>query len=329
MNIIKPIAVCLLICICTLGNVDAQDLTHEQVDVNVHALLVDIDEINSVSESFVANFYIELDWRDSTLAHNNPDSISRSLDEIWHPRLVILNQQRLVQTLPLSVEVKPDGKVVFRQRFWGSFSQQLELKSFPFDSQHLEIILIDTSMGNRLIRLIPSEDSTISERLRIPDWQVMDWGFVTTELPLGRMSAPVPAMVFSLDVKRYTSFFTLKVIFPLLLIVAMSWLVFWIDPSLAATQISVSVTAMLTLIAYRFAIGGMVPRLAFLTSLDYFVLASTILVFLSLVEVIYTYHLTQTNRIESARSLDRKMRWIAPLVYMLLIFESLYLRSWI
>ena len=63
---------------------------------------------------------------------------------------------------------------------------------------------------------------------------------------------PVNGMVFSLDVKRDTSYFKYKVIFPLVLIVMMSWMVFWIDPSLVATQISVSVTAMLTMIAYRF-----------------------------------------------------------------------------
>ena len=68
----------------------------------------------------------------------------------------------------------------------------------------------------------------------------------------------------------------------MILVVAMSWLVFWIGPHLVASKISVGVTTMLTLIAYRFAIGGMVPRLSFLTGLDYFVLGSSVLVFLTL-----------------------------------------------
>ena len=38
-----------------------------------------------------------------------------------------------------------------------------------------------------------------------------------------------------------------KIILPLLLIVGMSWLVFWIDPELAGPQISIAVTPMLTL----------------------------------------------------------------------------------
>jgi hypothetical protein len=110
------------------------------------------------------------------------------------------------------------------------------------------------------------------------------------------------------------------------MIVMMSWLVFWIDPTLAAFQISVSVTAMLTMIAYRFALAGMMPRLTFLTSLDYFVLVSTLMVFLAMVEVIYTAHLSTNGQLEKARKLDRRARWFAPLIYIAMATETLYLR---
>jgi len=39
--------------------------------------------------------------------------------------------------------------------------------------------------------------------------------------------------------------------------------------------------------------------------------------------------LTQTERIGSARSLDRKLRRMAPLIYTLLVFETPYLMAWI
>jgi hypothetical protein len=68
----------------------------------------------------------------------------------------------------------------------------------------------------------------------------------------------------------------------------MSWTVFWIDPTNGGPQISVAVTSMLTLIAYRFAIGSEVPKLPYLTRLDGFILAGSLLVFLSLIEVMLT-----------------------------------------
>src|SRR4051812_36284102 len=66
----------------------------------------------------------------------------------------------------------------------------------------------------------------------------------------------------------------LKSFLPLVLIVMMSWAVFWIDPNTSNSQISIAVTSMLTLIAYRFAVDGQLPRLPYMTRLDTFFLAS-------------------------------------------------------
>jgi hypothetical protein len=249
-----------------------------------------------------------------------------SLDDIWFPRIQILNQQRLTSTLPRSVEVFPDGEVVQRQRFWGSFSQPLKLQSFPFDSQSLKITIANVGFGGDIVNLIPSPGSGISKELTMPDWDVTGWNFDSTDFSFEDESSSIDGLVFSLDVKRDGSYFKYKVIFPLILIVIMSWLVFWIDPSLAASQISVSVTAMLTMIAYRFALAGMIPRLATLTSLDNFVLASTLMVFLAMIEVVYTAHLSTNGQLVKARKIDLHARWIAPLIYFAMAVETLYFK---
>ena len=82
----------------------------------------------------------------------------------------------------------------------------------------------------------------------------------------------------------------------------MSWTVFWIHPTNGGPQISVAVTSMLTLIAYRFAIGSEVPKLPYLTRLDAFILASSLLVFLSLIEVMLT---TKNSRLTTGEVLPR------------------------
>ena len=159
----------------------------------------------------------------------------------------------------------------------------------------------------------------------MPDWDVTGWDLVAEDISLEQISTRLNGVVLSVDVKREEGFFIYKVIFPLILIVMMSWMVFWIDPSLAASQISVSVTAMLTMIAYRFALSGMVPRLAFLTTLDYFVLISTLVVFLSMIEVIYTAHLSSSGQLDKARKVDRHARWIAPVIYFTLAADIFFL----
>jgi hypothetical protein len=325
----RQLTIAWLLCVAILGNLEAQEPVHQARDVEVRVFLIDVEGVNTVSQNFTANLTLVLRWQDSSLAHDGPGSISMPLDDVWFPRIQFLNQQRLVSTLPRTVEIYPDGEVVQRQRVWGSFSQPLDLRSFPFDKQRLKVTLANVGFGAEVVNLIPSPSSGLSKTLTMPDWAVTGWDFVATDFPFDDESSSIQGMIFSLDVKRDTSFFKYKVIFPLILIVLMSWLVFWIDPSLVASQISVSVTAMLTMIAYRFALAGMMPRLTFLTSLDYFVLASTLMVFLSMIEVVYTAHLSTRDQLDKARKVDRMVRLIMPPVYFAMAAETLFLRIWV
>jgi len=315
-----------LLSLTVTGSLQAQDVAGRVHDVEVRLFLIDVEGVDTVTQSFTANLTMVVRWQDPGLAHQGPGSVSMPLDDIWFPRIQMLNQQRLTSTLPRAVEVFPDGEVVQRQRFWGSFSQPLKLESFPFDSQRLKVTIANVGFGGDVVNLIPSPRSGISKELTMPDWIVTDWDFVTTEFSLEDESSSIDGLVFSLDVKRDGSYFKYKVIFPLILIVMMSWLVFWIDPSLAASQISVAVTAMLTMIAYRFALSGMIPRLATLTSLDNFVLASTFMVFLAMIEVVYTAHLSTNGQLGKARKIDLHARWIAPLIYFAMAMETLYFK---
>jgi hypothetical protein len=317
-NVIKPVIAWLILLTMT-GSLEAQEPVDNVRNIEVKIRLLDIEQINNVSQSFVANLILVLRWHDPELAHDGQDSISKSLNDVWHPRIQILNQQRLVETFPRTVEILPDGEVIYRQRVWGGFSQPLELRKFPFDTQRLKFTVVDVSSGSRDVVLNASPRAGISESLTIPDWSVRQWKFETENLQFDNESTPRSGVVFSVDVERDTNYFIFKAIMPLVLIVMMSWLVYWIDPSLVASQISVAVTAMLTMIAYRFALAGMIPRLPFLTNLDHFVLASTLMVFLSMIEVVYTAHLSTHDQLEKARMIDRRARWIAPPAYVVML----------
>jgi hypothetical protein len=104
---------------------------------------------------------------------------------------------------------------------------------------------------------------------------------------------------------------------PLILIVMMSWAVFWIDPNTSNSQISIAVTSMLTLIAYRFAVDSQLPRLPYMTRLDIFFLTSTLLVFFSLIEVLVTTILENQKRNRLAITIDRFCRVIFPTIFLL------------
>jgi hypothetical protein len=55
----------------------------EHRDVEIQVILLDINEVSSVSESFEANVPYLLTWQDPTLAHEGTDSISKRLDAVF------------------------------------------------------------------------------------------------------------------------------------------------------------------------------------------------------------------------------------------------------
>ena len=203
----------------------------------------------------------------------------------------------------------------------------MKLHDFPFDRQvfSIQLAAVDYTQGEVELLLDTKEESGIAQELSVADWKVLRW----TAEP--RAYKPTPTMnatsgfAFSFEARREIGYFIIKVIIPLILIVAMSWVVFWIDPMESGTQISVAITTMLTLIAYRFAIDMDLPKVSYLTRMDYFILLSTILVYASLIEVIVTSTLAKGEKLSQARALDRWMCWLFPITFAVVAVKTLVL----
>lgn len=287
--------------------------TPHQVYIDV--FVIDVDGIGSAEQNFTANIFYRLRWKDLRLAHSGASPVARPLEEVWNPGLQIINQQHLRRTFADVVKIHPDGTVVYRQRVWGTFSQPLDLREFPFDTQSFTVHFVATDFMEEELDFVqdPEIQSGIASQLSLADW-----GITATETGT-KAYEPVPGepaqqgFYFTFHTQRHTEYYLSKVLVPLLLIVAMSWSVFWIDPSEAGTQVSVAITTMLTLIAYRFAVGSDLPKVSYLTRLDDFIMFSTLLVFATLIEVVVTATMAKTGRIEKARVVDRWARWVFPL----------------
>src|SRR5256886_2327716 len=286
--------------------------------------VVNISSIDSDEQYFAGELAVVLRWKDSRLAHTGKGIVRYPLEQIWHPRLSIVNETNSVsRKFPDSVEVDPDGTVTSRQRYVGAFTQPLRLQSFPFDRQTFRVQLVAVRYQSNEVMFVPDQvwiqdglkgAGGISPSVTLPDWTIEKWEVK----PLVYALAPrhqYSSYAFEFTASRNVEHYLLKVILPLVLIVIMSWAVFWIDPINANSQVSIAVTSMLTLIAYRFAIDSQLPRLPYMTRLDVFILASTLLVFFSLIEVVATVILDNTQKKKRAVRIDRYCRVIFPVIF--------------
>ncbi len=287
--------------------------------VEIQLYVVDIAGINDGAQSFNASIFIEAKWKDQRLVSSN-EKTTYNLNDVWNPDLQIINRGKLFLSFPEIVEVDSEGTVVYKQRFIGDFSQPLDLHRFPVDQQKLKFQIVSLGYSPNEVNLI--EDSVgISEKLSIPDWDIMGINLKKIEYKILPNKPADEGMLLEINAKRYVQFYFFKFIVPLILIVIMSWMVFWIDPTNSSTQISVSITSMLTLIAYQFLAVGSLPAVPYLTRMDMVMLSSTVLVFASLVEVVITSFLVQKNKVELARSIDSYCRYIFPATFLLILIH--------
>jgi Neurotransmitter-gated ion-channel ligand binding domain len=294
--------------------------------VSVGIWIVDINNIDSAQQTFTAEIAVVLRWKDSRLAHTGSGVVRYPLEQVWHPRVGIVNETAsVIRKLPDWFEVEPDGTLVYRQRYAGAFTQPLRLQSFPFDRQTFRIQLVAVRYRTDEVKFVPDQAwiesglkqaAGVAPSITLPDWTVEK----SEAKPLPYALAPgleYSGYAFEFTASRNVQHYILKVILPLVLIVMMSWCVFWTDPTNSNTQFSVAVTSMLTLIAYRFAVDTQLPRLPYMTRLDALFLVSTLLVFFSLIEVLVTTILDNNKHTALAKKIDRYCRVIFPAVFLL------------
>lgn len=177
------------------------------------------------------------------------------------------------------------GLVSHFQRYFGSLSTYHHLKRFPFDDQVFKLRMSSTHYDlDELVLSVNTDMTRISELINIPDWTIKE---VKADIDtrdafgLGNIQS---MYVLEIQAERDSNFYIWKILVPLTLIVMMSWVVFWINPVKFGSQLGISATSMLTLIAFQFAQTGVLPKLSYFTIMDKLILGSSVLVFFSFFE---------------------------------------------
>lgn len=299
----------------------------EPTEVQIFIYVIDVDEVNSAEQSFAASVYLEARWKNPFLRHKGPGPMHRGITDVWNPRLTIIGQQMAWRSYPESVEIQPDGTVTYRQKVWGRFSQPLKLQNFPFDQQTLSIQLGAAGLTEDQIKIVSlvnnsGRSSMIADKFSLPDFDVVSWDASPAPFYPVQGELGIAGYEMRIKVVRQATYYILKVIIPLCLIVIMSWLPRWIDPEQAGTNIGVSTSAFLTLVAYLFAITVLLPRVSYITRIDRFILLSTLTVFAGLIQTVASTVMIKGEKKQLVERIDRRSRIVYPLLLMLVLVVS-------
>jgi len=173
------------------------------------------------------------------------------------------------------------------------------------------------------VELIPDlggKRSGRAEQLSITDWNLGPARMEMADFEPVPGAKALAGVRLAWDGRRQVGYYAVQVIFPLVMIVLMGWTALWIAPSMVPARMSVAVTTMLTLIAYRFALARFIPNLPYLTRFDYFTLGSTILIFLVLAIVAAITYLVSKDKAALAERIARRARLIFPVIFAAVFF---------
>lgn len=294
-------------------------------DVKISMFIFDIPRISDAEQTFNTDFRLIMRWFDPRLASSEKKIRQMHIDDIWNPLINVMNIRdfKVVGNDEL-VFVDHEGHCINMGRYLAKLTVPLNLRNFPHDKHEL-YIQARTYYGPEEVRLIIDPDLTgWSKILSIPDWSISDGQAKINTFYNETMDLEAAQMELSFKIERYFGFYFWRIILPLTLIVLMSWGVFWIDPKRLEAMVGLSATSILTLFAFQFAIGALLPRISYLTRIDKFTMLSSLLIFLALIEALVTAYLGKKDRIEKALTIDRICRVLFPISFITIIWYAFF-----
>jgi len=291
--------------------------TGPPTEITLGVLVIDITGVDDAAQAISGDFLLELQWEDKRLVEQAGCRIP--IAKVWEPRIQLFNSHKLSTKRNFQkdqVEVETGGHIHYYQRYIGSISTYHHLAQFPFDSHNFQIRIGSTDYNTDEITIKADKEFTrVADLINIPDWIIGNVQATVETMGMAELRSPRSIFIMEIPAVRNSNFYIWKILVPLVLIVFMSWAVFWINPVKFGPQLGLSATSMLTLIAFQFAQTGVLPRLSYFTVMDKLILGSSILVFLSFFEAVGAIYLVSKGAEKTAVKMDKICRWLFPVMF--------------
>jgi hypothetical protein len=205
-----------------------------------------------------------------------------------------------------------------------TFNTDFDLRNFPFDKQTISFFLINRtwSMNENLTTISDFAQKELMNYAKLN--KITGWDIVNNSLKYDTYKGPNDIFYFDgikveLEIERKQDYYLYKIIFPIMLILLVCWSAVWITPKEIESRLTITIVCLLSLIAYNFVIDSELPRLEYLTIMDYIILISyvyaTIPNFLSVI----SFNLITTNK-SLGRKVERYGKRYGILSYILIVF---------
>jgi hypothetical protein len=298
--------------------------------VGVGFFVNDIRGIDPVRDEFQFRGHVQLLWCDPRLAFDpkvegqqervlTGDQVTQQAKQMW-----------FASGYPVNKVGEPDfSERVLRIRYDGTVEQSInvsvplathyDLRRFPLDHQTL-VLQVESYLWDR-DRLRFVHDATISgfgDEISLPEWDIVGVTGHVDDTRVTRSDTPFSRYTLEIEIARKPGFYLWKVFLPLIVIVALSWSIFWMTDERFSARSRISATGVLTIVAYQFVFAENLPRVGYLTLLDLVMIGSFGLLAVTVLESLFVDGANRHDPTRAAR-IDKISRWLFPAVYALML----------
>ena len=265
---------------CNLSGLDSLSISPPfdsydgNIEVDLLPVFLKIGPVDGENYQFYGDFYLNSYWYDDTLADKifkNSQSEwcqlegSQVSDLMWTPGIEYTNVVEVQESLLNKIYINVDGVIHHEQRVQGHFASDLDFSEFPFDRQILKITMMPFNPDSVDLMGIPPYDEW-THNLKFRDWKLIK--AEGSEASFEYLGDTYPTYEFQLFIDRIPNFYVIKVIVPVFIMSLLALCGFLISPADFDARLGVTVTLLLTVVAYTFIASENLPVLSYLTFVD-------------------------------------------------------------
>ena len=305
---------------------------HGATKVDIGLYVMNISNVNAVENTYRLEGLINLVWCDRRLQHQIKDKYFQKqtyleedaalkIKRIWFPSITFANEVGEFFRKNQELIIFVDGTVEYQEKFSVELKSFFDLTKFPFDEQTLDVEIESFAWNEKYLKLHREEKKIgFNPNLNLPEWKIGDLESQIKQKQEIREEEPFSKFLMHIKLIRKPGFYLWKIIIPLVILVMISWSVFWMAEENLADRISFSLTGILTVVAYQFLISENLPNISYLTLMDAILSLSFVIIALTVAENIVINGLNVAHQKLLAVKLDRICRLAFPTIYVVLLF---------
>ena len=261
----------------------------DHVKLFVRVSFVSIGDIDAVKQEFQCEFYLNVRWTEPLLkGKKHTDDVD--WDSAWEPGVYFIDvvnydiYERNQQLRPSSVDTGvPDVIQYFHIK--GTFKEVLEVNNFPFDYQDLTLVLT-ANLSVKQVTLL--KDPKRDDNIRTWNFTArQEWDLQPHVLTQSTQSIPeegaskniFPLYQIRLHVMRQYGFYIYNVAIIMCLITALTFSAFSVKVDSVGDRIQITLTLLLTSVAFKYYVQQFVPTVSYLTLMDKYLLCCMVFQF--------------------------------------------------